>query len=39
MKVIVNNLEYQSASGSPNKKMAKTNAAIACLQNLGLFNQ
>jgi hypothetical protein len=39
MKVIVNNLEYQPASGSTNKKMAKTNAAIACLQNLGLFNQ
>ena len=39
MKVTVNNLDFQPASGSSNKKLAKTNAAIACLQSFGILNQ
>ena len=39
IKVTVNNIDYQPSSGSSNKKMAKTNAAIVCLQALGLMNQ
>lgn len=37
MKVTVNNVDYQPTTSSLNKKTAKANAAIVCLQSLGLL--
>jgi hypothetical protein len=37
MKCIVNNTEYIPSTGSANKKLAKANAAKACLETLGLM--
>lgn len=37
MKVKVNGQEYKPAVAGPTKKLAKANAAAACLQSLGLF--
>lgn len=37
MKVMVNGQEYKPSVAASTKKLAKANAAAACLQSLGLF--
>ncbi|KAK7071833.1 hypothetical protein SK128_024886 [Halocaridina rubra] len=37
LEVKVNGQEYKPAVAGPTKKLAKANAAAACLQSLGLF--
>lgn len=36
IKVVLNNMSYLPSSPSPNKKLAKANAAFICLQALGI---
>ncbi|KAI4460206.1 protein son [Holotrichia oblita] len=36
-RVILNNIEYKPQIASPNKKEAKANAALVCLQSLGVL--
>lgn len=37
LQVILNNVEYKPQIASPNKKEAKANAALVCLQSLGIL--
>ncbi len=37
LQVKVNGVEYQPSVGSTTKKIAKSNSAAVCLQNLGLI--